>query len=156
MESRSKLHPADSVALAVLAALTMAACASPPRFWPWRADPPEPVQPVQELRVTSTDGAGSAAGVLQFWDRNTLVLDMQSVSGSGGVVLRPGDGRPWPRRLGFRLTPGRIGTLEVRGAQRVVLPIAAEGAAPIELRLASGVYRPETPRIEVQWGPAVR
>lgn len=156
MESRSKLHPAGLAAFAVLAALLIAACASP-RFWPWRAPPPEPARPVQELRVLAPDGsAGGAAPVLQYWDRNTLVLDMQNVSGSGALVLQPGEGRPWPMRLGFRVAPGRIGTLEVRGAQRVVFPVSAEGATVIELRLAPGVYRPETERIEVQWGSALQ
>lgn len=152
MESRSKHHPAGSAVFAVLAALMVAACASP-RFWPWRAAPPEPARPVQELRILSADGStGAASAVLQYWDRNTLVLDMQGVSGSGALVLQPGEGRPWPMRLGFRVAPGRTGTLEVRGAQRVVFPVSAEGAAAIELQLAPGVYRPETERIEVQWG----
>ena len=47
--------------------------------------------------------------------------------------------------LAFRVTPGSFGALEVRGDQRVLLPISASGAAPVELELASrGLHREDT------------
>ena len=50
--------------------------------------------------------------------------------------------------------PGAIGVLEVRGAQRVILPISA-GGKPVDLELPPGVYTPTTPQLTVSWGAAV-
>lgn len=139
--------------LTLLAAGLPGACSSPVKLWPSARVPAPAPQPVNELVIERT--AGDATALLQYWERNTLVLDLQSVSGSGQAVLRPAEGRAWPVRLGFRVAPGRIGSLEVRGEQRVIFPITADGGAgPLELRLAPGVYSAHTERIELRWGRA--
>lgn len=156
MKATSWLGASRSCALVLLFA-EVAGCASLAPYWPWGKEQPEPPEPVKELRMEPAAGSTVAAtvdGIEQVWVRNTLVLHLRNVAASGAVILRPGEGRSWPVRLGFRVPPGRMGTLEVRGAQRVAFPLATEGSAEIELRLAPGVYRAGTERIELQWGPA--
>jgi hypothetical protein len=54
-------------------------------------------------------------------------------------------------RMAFRVTPGSIGVLEVRGEQRMVMPVAQEGATPIDLELVPGVYTATTAQLKVHW-----
>lgn len=157
MNAISRVGAARACALVLLVAV-VAGCASLGRYWPWGKEQPEAPGAVNELRIEPAPGSPVAAtlgSIEQFWERNTLVLHLGNVASSGAVTLRPGEGRGWPVRIGFRVMPGRIGALEVRGAQRVVFPISAAGAAPIELRLAPGVYTPETGQIELRWGASV-
>jgi hypothetical protein len=136
-----------ALALGVLAA-SVAGCSH--LHWPWHKQPPPPPQSVHYLDV---GGSGAAAVLGQYWKRNTLVLDMSAASGSGSVTLRPpADG--WPVRLALRVTPGSLGELDVRGAQRVVLPIVPSGGKPVDLELPPGVYPPKTSELTVDWGPA--
>jgi len=102
--------------------------------------------------VPSAD-ATPAPGFPQYWKRNTLVLDLEPISGFGGLVVRPRNGTTWPVRLALRVMPGSVGQLEVRAAQRVILPIIPTGAKPIDLELAPGVYTGTTEQITVTWGP---
>jgi hypothetical protein len=105
--------------------------------------------------VHELDIAGAAPGSYpQHWQRNTLLVDLSSASGAGSVLLQPVDGNGWPVRLALRVTPGAIGVLEVRGAQRVILPISA-GGKPVDLELPPGVYTPTTAQLTVSWGAAV-
>ena len=135
-----------ALALGVLAA-SAAGCSN--MKWPWHHEPPPPPAPVHVLDVS---GTGASAVLAQYWKRNTLVLDMSAASGSGSVTLRPpADG--WPVRLALRVTPGSLGELDVRGAQRVVLPIVPTGAKPVVLELPPGVYPPKTSEVTVAWGP---
>jgi hypothetical protein len=108
---------------------------------------------VHELVITAPDGT-SQVDFPQYWKRNTLVLDLQGVSGTGGVVLRPRPGTTWPVRLAMRVRPGSIGQLEVHGDQRLVLPITTEGTKPLDLELARGVYTSNTVEMRVNWGPS--
>ena len=133
--------------------LAAGGCSHLPHFsphWPWRHPPAAPPAPVHELDVSGT-GSGSLA---QYWKRNTLVVDLSGAPASGQVVLKPVAGTAWPVRLAFRVVPGRFGVLEVRGAERVTLPITAAGHAPLDLELAPDIYRPDTRDIAVTWGPA--
>jgi hypothetical protein len=116
--------------------------------WPWSHKPPAPPVAVNELIVTSESG-GSAA-FPQYWQRNTLLVDLHDASQEGGLVLQPRAGGAWPVRLAFRVTPGAIGVLEVRGAQRVILPVAPAGP-PVDLELAPGVYTTTTAELKVHW-----
>jgi hypothetical protein len=102
--------------------------------------------------VHELDIAGAAPDTYpQHWQRNTLLVDLSAANGSGSVILQPVDGNGWPVRLALRVTPGAIGALEVRGAQRVFLPIAATGR-PVDLELPPGVYTPTTAQLTVSWG----
>jgi hypothetical protein len=136
-----------ALAIGVLAA-SAAGCSH--LNWPWRHEPPPPPKPVQVLDVS---GTGASAVLAQYWKRNTLVLDMSAASGSGSVTLRPpADG--WPVRLALRVTPGSLGELDVRGAQRVVLPIVPAAGKPVDLELPPAVYPPKTAEVTVAWGPS--
>jgi hypothetical protein len=139
-----------SMALRALAIGVLAASAAGCSHWPWHHQPPPPPKPVQVLDVS---GAGASAVLAQYWKRNTLVLDMSAASGSGSVTLRPpADG--WPVRLALRVTPGSLGELDVRGAQRVVLPIVPAAGKPVDLELPPAVYPPKTAELTVAWGPS--
>jgi hypothetical protein len=118
--------------------------------WPWHHSPPPPPTPVHVLDV---GGSGAAAVLAQYWKRNTLVIDLTAASGSGSITLRP-PAEGWPVRVALRITPGAVGELDVRGAQRMVLPIVPGAGKPIELELAPGIYPPKTAQIAVAWGPA--
>ncbi len=141
---RQALH---ALALGVLAAGTTG-CSH--IRWPWHHEPPPPPAPVHVLEVS---GTGAAAVLAQYWQRNTLVLDMTAASGSGSFTLRP-PAEGWPVRLALRVTPGTLGELDVRGAERVVLPIVPAAGKPVDLELAPGVYPPKTAEVTVAWRPA--
>ncbi|MGH8140087.1 MAG: hypothetical protein ACREVV_18070 [Steroidobacteraceae bacterium] len=146
---------AKGVAFASLVTVLLAmsaGCSHVPRpHWPWHRTPVQPAQPVHELIITAPDG--SAADFPQYWNRNTLVIDLQSASGSGSVMLKPREHTLWPVRMAFRVMPGQFGALEVRAKQRVVLPITAAGTRPVDLELAPGVFIMKTPQMTVLWGP---
>jgi hypothetical protein len=126
----------------------------PQMHWPWHHKAAPPPQEVHELVITSADGSTTAFP--QYWRQNTLVVDLQSASGSGNVVLKPREHTLWPVRIAFRVMPGQIGALEVRANQRVVLPITAAGTKPVDLELAPGVFIMKTPEMTVLWGPAIQ
>ena len=132
-------------ATALALALSSVACG----HWPWHRAPPAAPTPVHELDI---DGANAAA-FAQYWKRNTLLVDLSSASGSGSITLKPTAGTPWPVRVGFRVSPGTIGVLEVRAAQRTSLPIDSAAGPPVDLELAPGIYTPATKQMTVSWGP---
>lgn len=120
---------------------------------PWQTGPAPPPPEIHELDEASVGGAPAAFP--QYWFRNTLVVNLQGVSGSGAVVLTPREGTTWPVRIAFQVTPGSIGELEVRGAQRLVLPITSAGTQPILLELSPGIYVPKTRQLTVGWATGV-
>ena len=134
----------------VVCALALSAAGCSHLHWPWHHQPPPPPKPVHELDITS---AGATASYPQYWKRNTLLVDLSATGGSGSITLKPAAGNTWPPRLAFRVTPGAIGVLDVRGAQRASLPITSAGAKPIDLELDPGVYEPTTPEMSVSWQP---
>lgn len=144
---------AAGAAAVVLALAFTAGCSQMSQLrWPWsdvRAPAPEAAN---ELTITPGEGT-SGASIPQYWKRNTLVLDMQAVSGSGSIFVEPRAGKVWPVRLALRVMPGQVGKLEVHGEQRVVLPITTAGSSPIDLELSPGVYNAKTSRIIVRWAP---
>lgn len=118
--------------------------------WPWRHKPTPPPE-VHELDETSEGGA--AASFPQYWMRNTLVVDLQGASGTGSVTLKPREHTEWPIRVAFKVMPGSVGEIEVKGAQRVVLPITTTGTKPIVIELTPGTFSMKTPQMVVSWGP---
>ncbi len=118
--------------------------------WPWHRAPPPPPVPVHEVDLA---GAG-AEGFAQYWKRNTLLIDLSAASGSGTVTVQPVAGTTWPVRLALRVRPGAIGSLEVRGEERVSLPISAAAGTAVDLELPPGVYTPKTTQLTLSWGPA--
>jgi hypothetical protein len=128
-----------------LCLLALTACS----YMPWSKRAPAAPKPVNELAITGADGS-SAAGFPQYWKRNTLVVDLQSASGTGAINLKPG-AAGWPVRVAFRVMPGSIGLLEVQADQRMLMPVTKEGTKPVDLELVPGVYTPKTPQITVRW-----
>jgi hypothetical protein len=133
-------------AAAALALLLVAGCS----HWPWHKKPPPAPVPVHEVDIS---GAG-LEGAPQYWKRNTLLIDLRAASGTGSITVTPVAGTTWPVRLAFRVTPGAIAVLDVRGAQRLSLPINPTAGAPIDLELDPGVYTPQTQRLTVSFGPS--
>jgi hypothetical protein len=87
--------------------------------------------------------------------RNTLVVDLKGVSGSGSVTLKPREHTTWPVRIALKIVPGSVGELEIKANQRVVLPVTTAGAKPVVLELSPRTYTMKTPQIVVSWGPMV-
>jgi hypothetical protein len=152
---RPAARRAQALGAAALLAL-LAGCSSLPKvasLWPFGTRPVAAPQPVDEIVFETADGSAAPA-LPQYWKRNTLVVDLSSVPASGSVALRP-RAEGWPVRLAFRVVPGAIGTLEVRAAQRVLLPVSAAAGAPVDLELAPAVLARDTPRIVVSWGQSL-
>jgi hypothetical protein len=147
MPPRSGRNATPRVAVCALA-VCAAGCSH--LHWPWHHQPPPPPKPVHELDITS---AGATATYAQYWQRNTLVVDLSAAGGSGSITLKPAAGTTWPVRLAFRVTPGAMGVLDVRAAQRASLPVTPAGGKPIDLELDPGVYQPATPEMTVSWQP---
>ncbi|HEY0340531.1 MAG TPA: hypothetical protein VGC34_06990 [Steroidobacteraceae bacterium] len=138
---------AGTVALATL----LAGCSH--LHWPWHRKPPPPPPQVHELDESSDGGA--SASFPQYWMRNTLVVDLQSASGSGSVTLKPREHTMWPVRIALKVVPGSVGEIEIRANQRVVLPVTTSGVKPVVLELSPRTYTMKTPQIVVSWGPMV-
>ncbi len=137
-----------------LTALACAALAGCGFHWPWKHRAAPPPAPVHELAIQPAGDAAATAsgGVTQFWDRNTLLLDLTAVAGEGAVTLTPTT-HGWPVRLEFRAQPGRFARLEVQGRERVVFEVPSQGK-PMVLKLAPDAYLPTTPQITLRWSAA--
>ena len=138
----------------LLLALGLCACAQVRSHWPFKAQElPAPVA-VHELNVVVAPDAAMPI-VLQFWERNTLVIDLQGVAASGALTLQPREGQSWPVRLAFRAAPGRFEMLEVVGAQRALLPVSGDrGGGVVKMPLAPSVHGGATPELRLRWGAA--
>ncbi|HXS29150.1 MAG TPA: hypothetical protein VN730_15945 [Steroidobacteraceae bacterium] len=142
-----------AAAVAVCGAGCAAGCSHLPHWhMPWSHRPAPPPQAVHELVITGA--AGAAAPFPQYWNRNTLVVDLRGISGTGEIVLATPAGTTWPFRLALRVMPGSVGELDVRGEQRWVVPIVRTGAQPVDLVLPTALYTRATSRINVGWAPA--
>ena len=117
--------------------------------WPWHHSPPPPPAPAHELEIS---GVGPVT-FPQYWQRNTLLVDLSAASGTGSITLKPVEGTTWPVRLAFRITPGAIGMLEVHADQRTSLPVTGGSGKPVDLELDPSVYTATTPQMTVSWGP---
>jgi hypothetical protein len=145
VKSRSVLVLAGCLSLAACQSLSM------PKFWPFYKKPKPPPEVVNEVTLVMPDG--SPANFPQYWQRNTLIIDLTSVSGQGSVAARLPEERAWPVRLALRVRPGSVGQLDVRGEERNVLPIATEGLRPIDIELSPSLYAPTTAAIYIAWAP---
>ena len=151
MNSRKPLT-ASAVSLLAAGMLGLAGCASVSAHLPWSHKAPPPPEVSTALTVATPEGA--AVSWPQFWQRNDVVLDMSGAAASGSAVIAPRAGLAWPVRVALRVTPGAIGAIDVRGAQRWVAPVPATGAATVDIELPPGVYQSATRQLTVSWGPA--
>jgi hypothetical protein len=144
--------------LLAVSAMLFAGCASvswPKPRWPFSARPAPAPQVVDELMFESS-GEAPVSAFPQYFRRNTLIVDMTAAGTSGAVTLRPRTQFGWPARVAFRVRPGAFAALEVRGEQRLVLPVVAGGRrAALDLELPPGFVPARGDRaIEVRWGAA--
>ena len=139
------------VSLAAVSIL-ITACSSmhAPKIWPFYKKPNPLPEAVHEVDLLNADG--TPASFPQYWKRNTLVIDLSGASGTGSVTARLPAETTWPVRVAVRVRPGSVQQLEVRGEERSVMPVVAEGALPIDLELVPSVFRPTTQAIYIDWG----
>jgi len=138
-----------NIALLAMLLLSLSACAM---HWPWQRRPLPPPPPVHQVSIVA-DAPVAATTIVQYWDRNTLLLDLTAVGGEGGAIMTPIKALGWSVRLEFRVRPGSIGRLEVLAAQRVVYGVPAQGA-PLLLKLAPSAYHADTAQIMLRWSAA--
>ena len=150
MNSR-KTPAAPAVCVLVAGILGLAGCAAVTRHLPWGHKVAPPPEVSTALTVATPEGA--TVTWPQFWQRNDVVLDMSGVAGTGSAVVAPRSGLAWPVRVALRVTPGAIGALDVRGAQRFVAPVPG-GGSTVDIELPPGVYQTATRQLIVNWGPA--
>jgi hypothetical protein len=136
--------------LVVASALALPGCGTVRHIWPFGKAPVIAPQPVQELEVRAPSGQ-SAPPVQQFWERNTLLIDLQGVPSTGQIQLLRKAGGEWPVRLALRMLPGKFEAIELRGSQRVVMPVA-QGTQAITIEVPAGVYPAAAQQLTVTWG----
>jgi hypothetical protein len=146
----SKTFRTSVIAILLIA---LAGCGHLPTIkWPFAKRPEAPSSSADELVVTLGDSP-NVREFPQFWLRNTLVLDLRDLAGSGSAVIQPRTGTEWPMRMAIRVRPGGVGTVEVTGDQRMVFPVTNEGLRAVDLNLAPGMYTSGTRQLVVRWGP---
>jgi hypothetical protein len=146
--------------LALLAAtLLFTGCASHPSLrpshWrmPWHRTPPAAPVSVAELGVEAV-GEGAAPTLPQYWNRNTLRVDLGGIAGTGALKLHASAVNGWPARIEFSVRPGSMHQLEVRGDKRVVFNVAdtpAADGAPQLLALDPAAYSSKTGSLTLSW-----
>jgi hypothetical protein len=153
--TKSGTAPA-AVSVLIAGLLGLAGCTSLSAHLPWRHKAPPPAEVSTALTVANPDG--SALSWPQFWLRNDVVLDLSGLAGTGSAVVMPRAGLAWPVRVALRVTPGAIGEIDVRGAQRQVVPVPTAPTAPtgtVDIELSPGVYVAATKQITLNWGPVI-
>jgi uncharacterized protein YceK len=130
--------------------VTLSGCATVRSYWPFGHKAVAAQAAVREVEVKYPEDQATPV-ILQFWERNTLVIDLQNVPSTGQAELTRAEGKAWPVRLAFRMSPTRFETLEVRGAQRVVLPVSA-GAGAVTVELPPGTVDAATGSVQLRWG----
>jgi hypothetical protein len=150
MDTRKSRIAAVAAGLTLAGSLGLAGCASVSRHLPWG----HKAAPVPEVSTALTVAAPDGAALTwpQVWQRNDVVLDMARVAATGSAVVTPRSGLAWPARVALRVTPGSIGAIEVRGAQRLVMRVPATGTGTLDLELPPGVYVAATKQITLNWG----
>ena len=154
-----KCRVALKVPLIVAGCLALGACSSirMPNVWPFHHKEKPAPEAVNELKLVNADG--TPANFPQYWKRNTLVIDLSAIGGGAGAAghfaAQLPEGTTWPVRVGVRVRPGSVGQIEILGEERNILPVAAEGTAPIDLEFAPSVYTARTAAIYISWGPIV-
>ena len=154
-----RLAPGLALAAACCVALTACSSYSVQMGWPPIHKKPTPApEAVNELKLVNADG--TPANFPQYWKRNTLVIDLSAIGGggmgaAGHFAAQLPEGTTWPVRVGVRVRPGSVGQIEILGEERNILPVAAEGTAPIDLEFAPSVYTARTAAIYISWGPMI-
>ncbi|HTY94887.1 MAG TPA: hypothetical protein VMC02_13415 [Steroidobacteraceae bacterium] len=152
MNTRKPDTAPAALGLLVAGLLGLAGCASLSAHLPFRHKPPPAPEVSTALTVATPEGVPVTWP--QVWQRNDVVLDMSTVSGEGAAVVMPRSGLAWPVRVALRISRGAIGSIDVHGAQRLVVPIPAGGAGSVDIELPPGLYVAATKQLTLKWGPA--
>ncbi|MEZ5474453.1 MAG: hypothetical protein R3E72_05535 [Steroidobacteraceae bacterium] len=136
--------PLLRIVIIALLSLSLAAC-SGHRIWPFGKKAP---QTPETSSVLVFEGGEN---IPQYWQRNAVVIDLQGVAGAGHLAAKLAAGHSWPPRIKLRVRAGSFGELEVRGAQRIILPNPPDRTELIELDLPPAVYRHDTPQLDISW-----
>jgi hypothetical protein len=120
------------------------------KLWPFDKKAKPAPEVVAELELVNADG--TPANFPQYWSRNTLVIDLSGIGGTGNVAARLRGETTWPVRVAVRVRPGSVQQIEIQGEERNVLPVTNEGTKPIDLEFAPSVYTPTTAAIYISWG----
>ena len=139
------------VLLAVICA-ALPACSTMSKLWPFHKKAKPGPEAVHEVDLVNADG--SAAPYPQYWVRNTLVLDLSGVGGTGSVTARLPEDTTWPVRVAVRVRPGSIEQLEVLGEERDVLPVTRNNNKTNKHTHTPNKNTPKTAAIYLSWGPA--
>lgn len=141
-----------SAALVLVAAccLALAGCGTMKKMWPFGKKAKAGPEAVNELNLVNADG--SAATYPQYWQRNTLIIDLSGISGTGSVAAKLPEETTWPVRVALRVRPGSVQQLEILGEERNILPVSESGTRNIDIEVAPSVYTPRTAAIYISWG----
>jgi hypothetical protein len=140
-----------SLSLLVAVSLSLSGCGTMSKMWPFKKKEKPAPELVNEVELVNPDG--TPASYPQYWSRNTLVIDLSGVGGTGNVAARLRESATWPVRVAVRVRPASVQQLEIRGEERNVLAVSADGTKLIDLEIAPDVYRPTTAAIYIAWGP---
>ncbi len=156
MRRQTRGAPWQRTAVVLLAAVLLVGCASGKLRqlrWPFQARALPAPEVVDELVFESRPETAVSA-FPQYFRRNTLIIDLSAAGAAGTVTLRPKTRFGWPVRVAFRVRPGAFAVLEVRGQQRLLLPVTAGGQRrTIDLELPPGFVAARSAQaIEVRWG----
>jgi len=139
----------NRLVLIVCSSLLLLGC-STPKIWPFYKKPKPAPEVVHEVDLVNADG--TPASIPQYWKRNTLLIDLSGVSGTGTVAARLPAETTWPVRVAVRVQPGSVEQVEVVGEERDVMAVSREGLTPIDLEFPPSVFRPTTGAIYITWG----
>src|ERR1041384_1954980 len=95
------------LAAMIACSLMVSACSMRmPHIWPFYKKVKAGPAAGHELNLVNADG--TPASHPQYWKRNTLVIDLSGVSGTGGVAARLPEETTWPVRVAVRVRPGSV------------------------------------------------
>ncbi len=131
-------------------AMHVSGCATMQSHWPFGKAAPASPQPVSELELRLPPKVRhrwccSSGSATRWW------WDLQNVASTGQVVLARKAGNLWPARIAVRMAPQRFEMLEVRGAQRLLLPVAA-GSGAVTAQLPPDLHDQATATLTISWG----
>jgi hypothetical protein len=156
MTTRLRIHCRLLLLPALVIASLLSGCAgqssAAAKHWytPWRKAAIVSPEAVQELPVEALEG-GSPPSLPQYWERNTLRVDLSAVAGSGSARLLPSTVNGWPLRMVFSVRPGSLKQLEVTGEKRVVFNVAEAAGEATVFALGSGAYDATTKALTLHW-----
>lgn len=131
--------------------LALGACGTMSKLWPFGKKAKAGPEAVQALELVNADG--TPASYPQYWARNSLVIDLSAIGGSGSVAAKLPAETAWPVRVAVRVRPGSVQQIEILGEERNVLAVSPDGTKLIDLEFAPTVYTPQTAAIYISWGP---